>query len=145
MEQEGSRSKLSEADKNEVVRRLRQGETHREVANAFGCSTRCIQRALRRLGGLGSRRIGRSSRQRSLDEREAIGIGLARGQSLRAIARHLGRAPSTISRELLRNGGRESYRAWRADARAASFAHRPKVEKLRGNARFRAEIEKRLR
>ena len=145
MEREGSRSKLSEADKNEVVWRLRRGETHREVAKGLGCSTKCIQRALRSLGGLGSRRVGRSSRQLSLDEREAIGIGLATGQSLRAIARHLGRAPSTISREVLRNGDRDSYRAWRADARAARSARRPKLDKLRGNGRLRAEIEKRLK
>jgi len=145
MEREGNRSKLSEADKNEVVWRLRRGETHWEVAKGLGCSTKCIQRALRGLGGLGSRRVGRSSRQLSLDEREAVGIGLATGQSPRAIARHLGRAPSTISREVLRNGDRDSYRTWRADARAARSACRPKLEKLRGNRRSRAEIEKRLK
>jgi len=72
MVREGSRSRLSEAEKNEVLWRLRRGETHREVAQVLGCSTKCIQRELRRSGGLGDRRIGRSSRQLSLDEREAI-------------------------------------------------------------------------
>jgi len=144
MDREGSR-KLSEAERNEVFWRLRRGETHREVAQGLGCSTKCIQREPRRSGGLGNRRVGRSSRQLSLDEREAIGIGLATGQSLRAIARLLGRAPSTISREVLRNAARHSYRAWRADARAAGFARRPKVEKLRRNPRLHGEIEKRLK
>jgi len=141
----GSGTKLTEAEKHEVLWRLRRGETHRAVAQLLGCSTKCIQRELRRTGGLGNRRIGRSSRQLSLDEREAIGIGLAKGQSLRVIARLLGRAPSTVSREVLRNGGRRPHRAWRADARAVGFARRSKLEKLRRNPRLRAEIERRLR
>ena len=141
----GSGSKLTETEKHELLWRLRRGETHRMVAQVLGCSTKCIQRELRRTGGLGSRRICRSLRQLSLDEREAIGIGLATGESLRTIARRLGRAPSTVSREVLRNGGRQSYRAWRADARAAGLARRPKPEKLSQNPRLRAEAEKRLR
>ena len=115
------------------------------MAQGLGCATKRIQRVLRRSGGLGNQRIGRRARKLSLDELEAIGIGLAMGQSLRTIARHLSRAPSTFSREVLRNGARHSYRAWRADARAASLARRPKLEKLRRNPRLRAEIEKRLK
>jgi IS30 family transposase len=145
MARRGSRSKLTEAEKHEVLWRLRQGETHREVAQVFGCSTKCIQRELRRTGGLSSRRIGRSSRQLSLDERETIGIGLATGQSLRVIARLLGRAPSTVSREVLRNGSPRTYRAWRADVRAAGCARRPKLEKLRQNLELRAAVEERLK
>lgn len=63
---------------------------------------------------------------------------------MRAIARHLGRAPSTVSRELARNRGRHRYRAWRADARSIRRARRPRVAKLARNPRLRAEVERLL-
>ncbi|WP_457473290.1 helix-turn-helix domain-containing protein [Streptomyces sp. TE4109] len=62
----------------------------------------------------------------SLAEREEISRGLAAGDSFRAIAGRLGRAPSTVSREVGRHGGRERYRAARADEGAWSNARRPK-------------------
>ena len=66
-------------------------------------------------------------------DREEISRGLVAGQSLRQIAEHLGRAPSTVSREVARNGGRLDYRAVRADERAWSQARRPKVCRLAQN------------
>jgi transposase, IS30 family len=60
---------------------------------------------------------------------------------LRAIAQRLGRAPSTVSREVKANGGRTTYRGWRAHRRAAELAKRPKVAKLAGCARLRAQVE----
>ncbi|WP_410523080.1 helix-turn-helix domain-containing protein, partial [Phocaeicola dorei] len=62
----------------------------------------------------------------TLGERESISRGLAAGRSLRDIARELGRAPSTISREVSRHGGRRKYRATRADEVAWDDATRPK-------------------
>jgi len=77
----------------------------------------------------------------SAAEREEIRSGLEVGESLRAIAGRLGRAPSTISREVNANGGRAGYRGWRAHRRANDLARRPKAAKLAGNAALRAQVE----
>ena len=63
-------------------------------------------------------------------EREAILVGLARGFSMSEIARQLGRAPSTVTREVAKNGGPEHYGAWSARRRAEACSKRPKVAKL---------------
>jgi IS30 family transposase len=68
-----------------------------------------------------------------LAEREEISRGIVAGRSIRSIAADLGRAPSTVSRELLRNGGRRQYRANQADHAAWDRAHRPKTCKLAQN------------
>ena len=65
-------------------------------------------------------------------DREEILVGLARGDTLTVIARSLGRAVSTISREVKRGGGREEYSAWRAHEDAREQARRPKPFKLDG-------------
>src|SRR4029077_12135005 len=70
--------------------------------------------------------------------------GLVGGESLRAIARRLGRSPSTISREVLGSGGRRRYRACRADAAALKRMHRPKRSKLAVCPRLRAAVEAKL-
>jgi IS30 family transposase len=80
----------------------------------------------------------------SLEQREEISRGLAEGVSLREIARQLGRAPSTISREVAHNGGRRSYRALRADRGAWQRAERPKPAKLTACPRLRREVERLL-
>ena len=64
------------------------------------------------------------------DEREDIWIGIRRGDSLSAIARQLGRSPSTISREVAKNGGADEYGPWRAHWRASKQVHRPRPSKL---------------
>jgi IS30 family transposase len=66
----------------------------------------------------------------SVHEREEILLGLHHGLSMRAIARALGRAPSTVTREVAANGGRESYRIWPAHQRARTCSKRPKAAKL---------------
>lgn len=66
----------------------------------------------------------------SAAEREDILVGLARGESMSSIARALGRAPSTVTREVAANGGRQGYGAWRAHCRAAVSSRRPKPSKL---------------
>jgi len=63
----------------------------------------------------------------SLREREEIRFGIARGRTVVEIARYLGRHRCTISAEIHRNGGREQYRAWRAERRAVAMRKRPKV------------------
>jgi transposase, IS30 family len=77
----------------------------------------------------------------SLAEREEISRGLVAGDSYRAIAARLGRAPSTISREVSGRAARQQYRAWRADATAIRRRARPKVCKLRSSERLRAVVE----
>lgn len=81
-------------------------------------------------GGIRPRTRQRSRLALSVDEREEISRGLVAGLSLRSIAASLGRAPSTVSREIHRNLGRDSYRANRADQAAWSRARRPKACKL---------------
>jgi IS30 family transposase len=80
----------------------------------------------------------------SLVEREEISRGVAAGESLRVLARRLGRAPSTLSRELNRNGGPSGYRAHRADRAAWQRARRAKVCKLASNHALRAIVEELL-
>jgi IS30 family transposase len=79
-----------------------------------------------------------------LAEREEISRGLAAGDSCRVIAQRLGRAPSTVSREVARNGGRRRYRAQAADAAADRRARRPKPPKLVLQPRLRAMVEDKL-
>src|SRR5580693_2460413 len=80
----------------------------------------------------------------SLAEREEIAVGLAAGDSLRQIAAGLGRPPSTVSREVARNGTRQGYRAVAAQAQAEARAARPKTARLAGNDRLREWVQARL-
>ena len=80
----------------------------------------------------------------SLVEREEIARGLVAGLSLRAIAVGLGRSPSTVLREVARNGGRRGYRACRADRAALRRAHRPRASKLVVCPRLRRVVEAKL-
>jgi IS30 family transposase len=77
-------------------------------------------------------------------EREEISRGLASGHSLRTIAHRLRRAPSTVSREIHRNGGAGRYRAQRADRRAWARARRPKRCRLACRPRLRAAVATKL-
>ena len=87
---------------------------------------------------------GRSPRHLSLLEREEISRGVAAGVSLRMVAARLGRAPSTITRELARNGARSGYRAHRADRAALRRGRRPKPSKLAENPELRGVVEEKL-
>ena len=114
MRQREKYGRLSEADRLEIGDRIRNGQTHAETAAAVGCSTKSVQRLLQRTGGLAPRGRHRSPHHLTVAEREEISRGLKAGDSYRLIAGRLGRAPSTISREVAANGSRERYRAWRA-------------------------------
>jgi IS30 family transposase len=95
-------------------------------------------------GGVQQRPPQRAVRSLSAVEREEISRGIAAGESCRAVARRLGRAPSTVSREVTRNGGRRRYRAQIADAAAYRRATRPKPCKLALDPRLRAVVEAKL-
>ena len=86
----------------------------------------------------------RSPLRLSLLEREEISRGLAEGRSLRSVAAGLGRSPSTVCREVARNGGRRRYRAARAEDRAWVRGRRPKVTKLAVHAELRTAVQDRL-
>jgi IS30 family transposase len=103
-----------------------------------------IYRAVRRLLRPPAPELTRSALRLSLAEREEISRGLARGESLRGIARRLGRSPSTVSREVARNGGRGGYRACQADRVALRLMRRPKVAKLARCVRLRGVVEAKL-
>jgi len=99
---------------------------------------------LKRTGGVRPVPRRRWELRLSLDEREEISRGLAAGRSLRAIAAGLGRAPSTVSREVSRNGGRAGYRALAADQAAWMRAVRLKPTKLGRWPGLRAMVEDKL-
>lgn len=136
--------RLTEADRFEIQRRVTAGETFAAAAAAVGCSTKSIQRFMAQTGAMRPKAWSRSPRQLSLAEREELLRGLLTGESFREIASRLGRSPSTISREVDRNGRRRCYCVSRAEDAAARHARRPKPYKLVENARLRAEVERRL-
>ena len=120
----------TEADKSLMWDRWQRGESLHSIAQHFGRSHSSIQGILSRSGGIRPPERRRSSRSLTLADREEISRGLAAGRSLRSIALRLGRAPSTISRELNRNGGLGSYRAHVAERAAWDRSRRPKRCKL---------------
>ena len=128
-----SRIYYSESERQKISDRWLAGESQNAIARSFGRIHSSIQGVLARTGGIRPRRRRRSRRALSLAEREEISRGIVAGRSMRAIAASLGRAASTVSRELQRNGGRRRYRANRADKAAWSRAHRPKTCKLAKN------------
>ena len=136
--------RFTEAEAAEVWERRQSGESLRSIGRRLGRSAASIRKFVESSGGVRPRFRCRSVRQLSLHEREEISRGLAAGESLRCIAGRLGRAPSTISRELARNGGRRAYRAHRADQTAWERARRPQASKLAVNARLRTEVEEKL-
>ena len=135
---------LSDGQRSEVERRVAAGESREQVALAVGCDPRTVYRWVVRNGGLRSRVRCRSVLRLSVLEREEISLGLARGETATLIAGQLGRAVSTVTREVNANGGRRGYRAVRAERRALGRALRPKSAKLACSARLRAEVERRL-
>ena len=128
------------AQKAELWERWRKGESLKAIGRAFGKPSSCIFNHIRPTGGISPVPRRRSGLALTLWEREEISRGLVAGQSIRALARTLGRAASTISREIRRNGGRRRYRAAAADKRAWKQALRPKPCKLVLNGRLRHAV-----
>ena len=115
------------------VRSLRgEGKTIREIVAEVGCSRSTVKSVVRCLGKRELKGIVWSpgALRLSLAQREEISRGLAIGEPIRAIARRLARAPSTVSREVNTNGGSSHYRAVTAHHRAYERARRPKTPKL---------------
>ena len=137
--------RLSELEKSEVWDRFEAGESQRSISRRLGRSPSSIRSHLL---GSGFRRPlpgpEWSALRLSLTEREEISRGLATGESLRGIAAQLGRAGSTVSREVASNGGRHKYRATTAHRTSRHRARRPKPAKLASNHQFRTVVEAKL-
>ena len=110
-----------------IWERWRKGETLHQIARLFDRYQSSIQGILAESGGIRPTEQRRSRSALTLIEREEISRGLVAGKSIRAIAAALGRAPSTISREIRRNDGPQGYRASEADQAAWDRGRRPKV------------------
>ena len=135
----------TDAQKAEMWDRWQKGETMHEIARSFDRHHPSISRILTENGGIRPRHRKRSSLALTLAEREIISRGLAQQLTLRAIASQLGRSPSTISREIQRNGGYAAYRANKAEKAAWERAKRPKPCKLQGRPRLIKAISSKLR
>lgn len=116
--------------------RWQKGESLQQIARLFDRNHSSIQGILAETGGIRPAPRHRSQWALTLAEREEISRSLAAGNSVRSLARSLGRAPSTISREINRNGGPKGYRASQADQAAWDRARRPKICRLVANRRL---------
>ena len=135
---------FSAAESAEVWDRWQRGEGLKLIGRVFDRSSGAIFQHLKPHGGIRPAPRRRSRRVLSIDEREEISRGVAAGVSLRSIAGQLHRAPSTISRELRRNGGWGRYRAAAADSQAWDRALRPKPCKLARHDELRQLVAARL-
>jgi len=123
----GRHSTVTDAQRKELWRRYKAGETVLGIGRALGQRTTNLYRVLEAVGGIAPAQRSRSLRVLSFGEREEISRGIAAGDTFRAIARGLNRAVSTISQEVARHGGRGQYRAAQADWAAWESARRPKA------------------
>jgi IS30 family transposase len=120
----------STAERRELWERWRQGQGLVEIARALSRPIPSVQNLVTRAGGIAPPLRRRSARVLQLQEREEISRGLAGGMTIRGIAKQLGRAASTVSREVRRHQLLQGYRACEADRRAWDRARRPKRCKM---------------
>jgi IS30 family transposase len=131
-----SRIYYTDSQKELMWERWRKGESLQKIAELFDRNHSSVQRILAETGGICPPKRCRSRLSLTLTEREEISRAVVAGQSIRSIAAKLGRAPSTVSREINRNGGLDGYRAIQADQRAWDRARRPKRCKLAMNRKL---------
>jgi IS30 family transposase len=136
---------VTDEQKAAVWELSRQGWPFSRVARHLGRAPTTVGQYVRATGGVRPPARKRRDGHLRAEEREEISRGLAADESCRCIATRLGRAPSTISREIGRNGGRRHYRAARADNAARERARRPKRCKLASNPLLAAVVEEKLR
>ena len=116
--------------KAEMWDRWQRGESLSSIGRLFGRESSSVFGILSKTGGIRPSPRKRSCLALTLSEREEISRGLVAGSSMREIAYSLNRSPSTISREINRNGGYDDYRATQAEQATWDRAHRPKKRKL---------------
>jgi IS30 family transposase len=135
----------SDSQKALMWERWKQGWTLHEIGKLFDRSHSSIHGIFAPTGGIRPPERSRALTALTLAEREEISRALVTGESIRSIATRLGRAPSTISREIKRNGGADAYRANRADEAAWGRARRPKRCKLLENRALARIVADKLR
>ena len=135
----------SEAQKAQMWARWKEGWTMHQIAHLFDRGHSSIHRIIAESSGIQPPQRRRSQLALTLVEREEISRALVTGHSIRSIAARIGRAPSTVSREIKRNGGQASYRASQADSAACERAHRPKRCKLAQNRALAGIVAEKLR
>ena len=140
-----TRMGLTPGEQEELWEHWNKGKSLSAIARMYGKHASAIFVVVGVRGGIYSPPRRRSSQALTLEEREVISRGIASSRSMRGIARELGRAASTISREINRNGGREGYRGVEADEQAWKRGHRPKRCKLSKSRRLRRIVEGKLR
>lgn len=135
----------SESQKALMWERWKKGDTLHQIAQLFDRHHPSVQRILAETGGIRPAQRKRSRLALTLAEREEISRAITAGQSARSIAELLGRSPSTISREIKRNGGQECYRASQAEQAAWDRTLRPKTCKLVENRALARIVADKLR
>ena len=134
----------SEEQKSQMWDRWQKGESLHSIAKLFDRGHSSVSRIFSMTGGIRPPKRTRSRLSLTLSEREDISRGIAAAYSMRAIAAQIGRSPSTISREINRNGGYYHYRATDAEQATWDRALRPKRCKLAGNKRLTRIVAKQL-
>ena len=141
---EPKRRGLSAEQKAELWKRWKAGQSLKEIGRALGKDHVVVHFVLARHGGIAPPARRRSRRVLTLAEREDISRGIASGCSMRVVAQGLHRAPSTVSREIARHGGRPQYRASEADQRAWESSLRPKPCRLATHTALRDMVAGKL-
>jgi IS30 family transposase len=140
-----ARTWFSARQKAELWERWKSGQCVADIARALGRRNKSgVYRVLAHDGGIAPLARRRAAGALRLEEREEISRGIAAGRPIRRIARDLGRSPSTVSREIRRNGGSQSYRASWADRGAWDRALRPKPCHLAHHAPLRWRVAQKL-
>jgi len=136
--------RMTQTERAEIWDRIESGESMRAVALSLGRVPASVRQLIAETGGARPRPHKTRETALTLGEREEISRGLASNQSCRVIAVRLGRASSTVTREVERNGGRSRYRACVAQRRARRCAFRPKPTKLALNRQLRSVVAAKL-
>ena len=134
----------TDTDKAMMWDRWQKGDSLHDIARLFDRYHSSVRGILAKTGGIRPPERKRSRLALTLSERETISRGLARQLSMRVIATQLRRSPSTVSREIKRNGGYASYRASAAEEAAWQRALRPKACKLAGRPYVVREVTRKL-
>ena len=140
-----TRINYSASQRAQMWDRWQRGDSLKSIGRLFERGSGSIYGILSVSGGIRPLPKKRSPLALTLAERGEISRGIAHGYSMRSIANQIKRSPSTISREIHRNGGYDSYRATQADQAAWDRAHRPKLCKLAGNRLLSRKVAEKLR
>ena len=139
-----TRIKYTIEQKNEIWNRWQKGESLTSIGRLFDRPSSSIFGQLAPTGGIRPPIRIRSKRSLTLSEREEISRGIVVDLSIRSIAKSLNRSPSTISREIKRNGGYDKYRAAKADQSAWNRTCRPKECKLASHPSLSRKVATKL-